>query len=168
MAKWSENVATDHSNRPKSKKYSPEKWALDKEKNFFSFLAGNLVKIGLFLDHFRPNFWPCPNLKIFNYEKFIFHIHKTKKYVHFILWKSLKTPAHGPTGPENGGQWPGPQKNDPKILCLCKVIKNRPKMAKLGENRQSAQAHGLPRPENAGLQPTRARKRRPVKKMAQK
>ena len=32
VAKWSENVATDHSNRPKSKKYSPEKWALDKER----------------------------------------------------------------------------------------------------------------------------------------
>ena len=41
-------------------------------------------------------------------------------------------------------------------------------MDKLGENRQSAQAHSLPRAENASPRPTRARKWQPMARAAKK
>ena len=50
----------------------------------------------------------------------------------------------------------------PKLINWHLSQKNRPKKAKIGENRRSASVCGPPGPENAGSQPTQARKRRPA------
>ena len=56
----------------------------------------------------------------------------------------------------------------PKAHKLNSEPKNWPKKAKIGENRRSAQVCGTPGPENAGPQPTRARKHWPTAHPGQK